>query len=79
MKESEIDVLAEIGSGTSSFQPLGDSEADQAIFEMKVAHLESLEDYGYIEILDRRKDIILVRITPEGQQILLDKSSPITE
>ena len=79
MKKVEIDILTEIGSGTSSFQPLGDSDADQAIFETKVEHLESLEGYGYIEILDQRKDIVLVRITPEGQQIILDNSSSIKD
>ncbi|CAN5366347.1 hypothetical protein BH20ACI2_BH20ACI2_08510 [soil metagenome] len=43
---------------------------------MTVEKLKSLEDGGYIEILDARRDIILLRITPEGQQILRDNPTP---
>jgi hypothetical protein len=76
MQKHEFELLTEIGSGTNSFQAPGTSDADLAVFQMKVEKLKSLEGHGYIEILDERKDIILLRITPEGQQILRDQSSP---
>ena len=79
MNNSEFELLAEIGNGTNSFQSPTKSDVDLATFQMKVGKLKSLEDDGYIEILDERKDIVLVRITPEGQQIILDNPSSIKD
>ena len=74
MNNSEFELLSEIGNGTNSFQSPTKSDVDLAAFHTLAEKLKSLEDSGYIEILDERNDIVLVRITPDGQQLLLEKT-----
>ncbi len=76
MQNLEFELLTEIGSGTNSFQSPGTSDADLAFFQRTIEKLKSLKDGGYIEILDARREIILLRITPEGQQFLRDNPTP---